>query len=137
MKLTDNEYYVNRHSCFLSQYHLVLVTKYRHQVLTGVLDRRLQEYTKDYFKERGLTITSLETNLDHIHILFEAPPQLCLAEFVNAFKSASSRRMRAEFSETLKPYYWKPYFWSLFYFVVAVSDRSTEAVRRYITNQKG
>ena len=68
MKLTDNEYYVNRHSCFLSQYHLVLVTKYRHQVLTGVLDRRLQEYTKDYFKERGLTITSLETNLDHIHI---------------------------------------------------------------------
>ena len=137
MKLTDNEYYVNRHSCFLSQYHLVLVTKYRHQVLTGVLDRRLQEYTKDYFKERGLTITSLETNLDHIHILFEAPPQLCLAEFVNAFKSNSYRRMRAEFSETLKPYYWKPYFWSLFYFVVTVSDRSTEAVRRYITNQKG
>ena len=137
MKLTDNEYYVNRHSCFLSQYHLVLVTKYRHQVLTGVLDRRLQEYTKDYFKERGLTITSLETNLDHIHILFEAPPQLCLAEFVTALNSASSGRMRAEFSETLKPYYWKPYFWSLFYFVVTVSDRSTEAVRRYITNQKG
>ena len=28
-------YYTNRHSCFLLQYHMVLVTKYRHPVLTA------------------------------------------------------------------------------------------------------
>lgn len=27
-----NDYYVNQHSCFLLQYHLVLVTKYRKPV---------------------------------------------------------------------------------------------------------
>ena len=30
-------YYKNRHSCFLLSYHLVLVTKYRKPVLTGVV----------------------------------------------------------------------------------------------------
>lgn len=34
-KKTGYEYYTNRHSCFLLQYHIVLVTKYRHPVLTG------------------------------------------------------------------------------------------------------
>ena len=38
MKITDEGYYVNQHSCFLLQYHLVLVTKYRHPVLSGPLD---------------------------------------------------------------------------------------------------
>lgn len=36
MKKKENtDYYVHRHSCFLLQYHIVLVTKYRHPVLTG------------------------------------------------------------------------------------------------------
>lgn len=29
MKYKKDGYYINRHSCFLLQYHLVLVTKYR------------------------------------------------------------------------------------------------------------
>ena len=36
MRKKDNtDYYINRHSCFLLQYHIVFVTKYRHPVLTG------------------------------------------------------------------------------------------------------
>ena len=31
----DQPYYTNRHSCFLLQYHMVLVTKYRKPVLQG------------------------------------------------------------------------------------------------------
>lgn len=35
MRKKDNtDYYINRHSCFLLQYHIVFVTKYRHPVLT-------------------------------------------------------------------------------------------------------
>ena len=34
-KKENTDYYVHRHSCFLLQYHIVLVTKYRHPVLTG------------------------------------------------------------------------------------------------------
>lgn len=55
-KRKDSDYYTNRHSCFLLQYHLVLVTKYRHPVITGDLEQYLLSYTKDYFKERGFVI---------------------------------------------------------------------------------
>ncbi len=34
MRKKDNtDYYINRHSCFLLQYHIVFVTKYRHPVV--------------------------------------------------------------------------------------------------------
>ena len=33
-KKKDQTYYTKRHSCFLLQYHMVLVTKYRRPVLT-------------------------------------------------------------------------------------------------------
>ena len=129
--------YTNKHSCYLLQYHLVLVTKYRLSVITGELKDALYEYTSNYFKQQDLVLLELNGEADHIHILFEAPPQICLSKLINAYKSASSRRMRQLFENELKQYYWKPYFWSLSYFVCTVSERSTEAVQRYIQNQKG
>ena len=36
-KKLGQTYYTNRHSCFLLQYHIVLLTKYRRPVLTGAV----------------------------------------------------------------------------------------------------
>lgn len=136
MKKGTSGYYTNRHSCFLLQYHLVLVTKYRHPVLAGEIKGFLEDYFVRYFKDRDLPLLEMNFMPDHVHILFDAPPQLNLAEFVNGLKSASSRMVRKNFPEELKPYYWKPYFWSLSYFIGCVSERSEEAVRQYIRNQQ-
>ena len=129
-------YYTNRHSSYLLQYHLVLITKYRHPVLTGEIEAFLKEYTTHYFVNQNMNIIELEVNNDHIHILFEAPPQICLSSFINSFKSASSRVIRKQFKDELSKYYWKPYFWSLSYFICTVSERNTETVKKYIQNQK-
>lgn len=131
-----NEYYTNQHCCFLLQYHLVLVTKYRHPVLTGDIEKWLKEYTENYFKEHDFVIQSFEIMPDHIHILFDAPPHVNLANFVNAYKTASSRLLRKNFASQLEPFYWKPYFWSASYFIGSVSDKSFETVKNYINNQK-
>lgn len=135
-KCRKGDYYVNRHSCFLLQYHLVLVTKYRHPVIRAELEQYLLDYTNRFFMERDLVIQAVETMPDHIHILFDAPPQINLADLINAYKSASSRKIRQQFEEQLRPYYWKPYFWSLSYFLATVSERSTAAVKQYILQQK-
>lgn len=137
MKLNSNGYYTNRHSCFLLQYHLVLVTKYRHPVIVDTLETDLITYTRNYFKAQDCPILEINCDKDHIHILFEAPPQVNMATFVNVYKSASSRRIRSKFANELAPYYWKPYFWSLSYFLGTVSERTTEVVANYIRNQKG
>lgn len=136
MKIREDGYYVNQHSCFLLQYHLVLITKYRHPVITGDLEIWLKSYITKYFTEKGLVIQAMECMPDHIHILFDAPPNLNIANFVNAFKSASSRLIRQRFVNQLAPYYWKPYFWSMSYFIGTVSDRTQAAVANYISHQK-
>ena len=136
MKKRPGGYYVNRHSCFLLQYHLVLVTKYRHPVICGEVEEFLKEYTADYMKKQGLHLLAVDCMPDHMHILFEATPQTDLAKLINAFKSASSRVIRNRFAEELIPYYRKPYFWSLSYFIGTVSERTTGIVETYIRNQK-
>lgn len=136
MRRKDDGYYRNRHSCFLLQYHMVLVTKYRHPVIKGKLETALKQYTLNYFRERGYPVTAMECMPDHMHVLFDAKPNMNLAEFVNAFKSASSRNIRKQFASELAPYYWKPYFWSLSYFIGTVSERTTSAVAEYIKKQK-
>lgn len=137
MKKTKNcLYYKNRHSCFLLQYHLVLITKYRHPVLINDIDDYLKQYTKQYFSEHDLNILEINTNKDHIHILFEAPPQINLANFINTYKTASSRKLQNMFKEKLRSYYWKPYFWSESYFICSVSEANTSVVQNYIQHQK-
>ena len=136
MKVNKNGYYTNRHSCFLLQYHLVLVTKYRKPAIVDELENGLKEYTMQYFKDRNLPVHALETMPDHIHILFDAPPQINLSEFINAFKSASSRQMRKRYAQQFQVYYWKPYFWSLSYFIGTISSRTEKAVKEYISNHK-
>lgn len=134
--MEESLYRTNRHSCYLLEYHLVVVTKYRHPVLTGKQKDRLLELSfnviEDYWKCRILEIS---TDKDHIHILFESKPQVQLSKLVNNYKTVTSRILRKEFADELSPYYWKPYFWSDSYFIGCVSDRTRKAVRFYIQNQ--
>ena len=129
-------YYTNRHSCFLLQYHMVLVTKYRHPVLTGGVKEIVYGTIRDIFLEKGLVILEMNGKADHVHVLFEADPFTAPGSLVNIVKTKTSRFARKEYGETvLKKYYWKPYFWSDSYFVTTVSENSLAVVQDYIRNQ--
>lgn len=135
-KKADQSYYTNRHSCFLLQYHMVLVTKYRHPVITGILKDILYGKLKDLFEKRGLNILELNGEEDYVHILYEADPMTAPGELVNVVKTQSSRMIRKLYGNTLlKKWYWKPYFWSESYFVCTVSENSLSMVQEYIKNQ--
>lgn len=129
-------YYTNRHSCFLLQYHMVLVTKYRKPVITGAVRTCLYSKIRSTFQDRGLHILELNGEPDHVHILFEADPFTAPGELANVLKTQTSRFVRKAYGETLlKQHYWKPYFWSDSYFVTTASENSISAVKAYIQNQ--
>lgn len=135
-KKKDQIYYTNRHSCFLLQYHIVLVTKYRHPVIEGVVKECLYSKIRSVFRDRGLHILELNGEADHVHILFEADPMTAPGELVNVLKTQTSRFVRKAYGDTLlKKWYWKPYFWSQSYFVATVSENSLSAVASYIQDQ--
>ena len=109
-----NKYSRNRHAVYKLQYHLVVVTKYRHPVITGKLNDRLLEISRSVIEEYWKSkIIEMNTDKDHIHILFETSPQTQLSRLINNYKTVTSRLIRKEFAEELKPYYCRPYFWSL------------------------
>ena len=135
-KRIGQSYYTNRHSCFLLQYHMVLVTKYRHPVLTGEVKDLVYSVINSIFEERGLNILEINGEADHIHILFEADPFTAPGELIQVVKTKTARFARREYADSLlKPYYWKPYFWSDSYFVTTVSENSLSTVQEYIRNQ--
>lgn len=135
-KKSGQPYYTNRHSCFLLQYHMVLVTKYRKPVLEGGVRELVYQTIKDVFSERGLVILEMNGEADHIHILYEADPFTAPGELANVIKTKTSRFARKQFGDTaLKKYYWKPLFWSDSYFVTTASENTLETVKAYIQNQ--
>lgn len=120
-----------------ASYHLVVVTKYRHPVINGAFKDRLTELTYRIFEENfQCYVNEVNTDKDHIHILFEAPPQVALSSLVCSYKTVTARLLRKEFAEYLAPFYWKPYLWNRSYFVCTVSERSHELITEYIRNQR-
>ena len=135
-KKLGQTYYTNRHSCFLLQYHIVLVTKNRRPVLTGAVKELIYQVIQDIFDEKDLVILEMNGESDHIHILFEADPFTVPGTLVNVIKTKTSRYARKQYGDTfLKEYYWKPLFWSDSYFATTVSENSLQMVQEYIKNQ--
>lgn len=134
-KKNGQSYYTNRHSCFLLQYHLVLVTKFRKPVLVGRIKESVYQTIRTVCEERGYHILELNGEADHVHLLFEAGPELTPLDFVNVVKTKTARFARRDCPEELSKWYWKPLFWTDSYFITTVSEQSLSVVKEYIKNQ--
>lgn len=134
-KKKGQNYYTNRHSCFLLQYHLVLVTKYRNKALQGNIKKSVYETIQMICEDKGCNILELNGESDHVHLLYEAGPELSPLEMANVIKTKTARFVRRDYPEEVKKYYWKPYFWTDSYFITTVSENSLSVVREYIQNQ--
>ncbi|MDQ8448489.1 IS200/IS605 family transposase [Enterococcus faecium] len=124
----------NNHSVFLLYYHLVLVTKYRRQVI----DNEISNYAKAIFERisESYHITLVEWNYDkdHVHIMFKAQPKTELTKFINAYKSASSRLIKRDYPR-VKQFLWKEMFWSKSFCLLTTGGAPIDVIKKYIQNQ--
>ncbi|WAA09847.1 IS200/IS605 family transposase [Fervidibacillus albus] len=124
----------NNHSVFSLYYHLVLVVKYRRQVI----DDTISDYAKDMFERLGknynISLVEWNHDMDHVHILFKAHPNSELSKFINAYKSASSRLIKKHFPQ-VKRKLWKEYFWSRSFCLLTTGGAPIEVIKKYIENQ--
>ncbi len=125
----------NAHAVYTLNYHLVQCIKYRKKVLTfpEIIDE-LKQRTKKISSSYGIKITAIETDLDHIHILFNAKPQTDLIKFINNWKSATSKVLRNKFPQ-IKTKLWKDVFWSKSYCLITVGQVTLDQVKKYVENQ--
>lgn len=72
-----------------------------------------------------------------MHLLIDANPALDLSQMIGNLKAVSARRIRREFAQHVRRYYWMPFFWSSAYAVISVGGRaSIETLLRYIQEQQ-
>ena len=124
----------NNHSVFSLNYHLILVIKYRRKVLNDDISNRLKEIFEYISPNYNITLEEWEHDKDHIHVVFKAHPKSELSKFINAYKSASSRLIKKEFSN-MKKFLWKEYFWSRSYCLITTGGATIDVVKKYIENQ--
>lgn len=127
----------NAHSVFALQYHFVQCIKYRKKVL-GFPDiiEELKLRTYKIAESYGIEILSIETNLDHVHILFKTRPQTPIIKFINNWKSATSKVLRRKFADEIKNKLWKNVFWSGSYCLITTGQTTLEQVKKYIESQR-
>ena len=117
--------------------HLVLVTKYRNDVITLGLLLRLQELSIELCQKWQCDCVDVNGEEDHLHLLFRYAPQMQLSKFVNNFKAVTSRKIRSEYDEYLRSFYWdwSKGFWSESYSVDSVGFAPLDVLKQYVKNQ--
>lgn len=117
------------------QYHIVWCTKYRAKVLVGEVEQTLKKLVHDVAKNNDFTIVSMETDVDHIHILIDCSPQHYIPNIMKYLKGRTARFIFLEHPE-LKKSLWGGHLWNPSYFVATVSENTREQIENYIQNQK-
>lgn len=131
------EYHHASHSKYLLRHHFVFCIKYRKKLLRGLLAEKIKELFAQIAEKAKFTIDIAEVDLDHIHVLVDAPPTLSCTDIATRLKSQSTYHIwRSEFRPFLLNHFWKEKtFWSDGYFACTTGDVSTETIRQYIEEQ--
>ncbi len=115
--------------------HLVLVTKYRRQVINADILRRLNEIFESTCTKWRCALSEFNGETDHVHLVISFPPDVQVSTLVGNLKTVSSRLIRKEFADWISRFYTKPVFWSGAYFVASCGGVTLEHIKSYVEKQ--
>ena len=128
----------NRHNRrkYSLKVHIVLVTKYRKQLLKGSIADDVKQKILDIANTRGYEIIAMETDKDHIHFLlsYDATDRVC--DIVKIVKQETTYYLWQKYNSVLSKQYWKKkIFWSDGYFAYSIGEVSSATIQKYIESQ--
>ena len=104
-------------------------------MLVGSVEFDLKLLLFQIAEEHSFTISELETDKDHVHLLIDCKPQHYIPDMLKALKGVSARKL-FQLHPELKRKLWGGHLWNPNYFVATVSENTEEQIRKYIQNQK-
>lgn len=119
-------------SVSLINYHFVWISRRRRPVLKGTVERRLKQLLRESALALDCEVLALEIMLDHVHLFLNCPPNLAPDQIMFRLKGYTSRTLRQEFLHLRR----MPSMWTRAYFLSTAGNVSSEAIKRYIADQK-
>ena len=132
----DNRY--NRHNRrkYSLKVHIVLVTKYRKQLLKGSIADDVKQQIFDIANIHGYEIITTETDKDHIHFLISYDTTDRVCDIVKIVKQETTYYLWQKYGSFLSKQYWKKrIFWSDGYFACSIGEVSSATIQKYIESQ--
>ena len=126
------------HTVACIKVHVVFVTKYRHPVIQGEIEKEIARIAARICNKNDCILEEAKADLgskDHIHLLIDLAPKVSLSKLCNVLKTVTSREVRKHYAQELKPYYWKPVFWKRGFSAVSAGGASLDVLKEYIENQ--
>lgn len=127
-------YRKTQHSVYNITLHLVLVVKYRRDVINDVISNRIRDIFEYIGLAHGIEIIEWSHDKDHIHTIISISPSTNLNKYVNATKSASSRLIKKEFPEMISKLF-QDIFWTKGFYVNSTGSIEPDTVKDYISEQ--
>ena len=125
----------NCHSLYNLEYHLILVTKYRKNVINEDVFNAIKEQTEKVVSLTNGIVEEINYEPDHVHVLLSLTPQTCVSQLINSIKTTTARRVRKEYADYISQYYLKPYFWSRSCMILSSGGAPIEVIQQYVREQ--
>ena len=130
------EYISKNHSKFLIKYHIILVCKYRKQLLVGAVEYDMKKIIRHISEMSDFDIEVMETDKDHLHMMVRSEPKLSPLQIVRRLKQMSTSAVWKKYRDFLRHNFYKEQtFWTDGYFVSSIGNVSQETIKKYIENQ--
>lgn len=130
------EYISKNHSKFLIKYHIILVCKYRKQLLVGAFEYDMKKIMQPISEMSDFDIEVMETDKDHLHMMVRSDPKLSPLQIVRRLKQMSTSAVWKKYRDFLRHNFYKEHtFWTDGYFVSSIGNVSQETIKKYIENQ--
>lgn len=127
-----------RHCVFMMHCHLIFITKYRGDSLSGEVLLFMEQTMSDICRQFEVEVVEFNGESDHIHLLINYPPKVQISKLVNSLKGVSSRKIRQNFP--CVKYHWSNKksgsLWSPSYFAGSVGGTSVDVLKQYIERQQ-
>ena len=127
-------YRKTQHSVYSITLHLVLVVKYRRDVIDDTISNRIKEIFKTIGLSHDVEIIEWNHDKDHVHTILSISPSTNLNKYVNAAKTASSRLIKKELPE-IKSKLYQDSLWTRGFYVNSTGSTQIKVVKNYILNQ--
>ena len=129
-----DEYRHGSHTVFGIHLHLVWITKYRKNVLEGVVAFRVRDMIREICQRSNVDIIKGHVSKDHIHLFVSIPPQVTISRLVQRLKGKTSHALLSEYPHPRK-LYWGRHFWARGYFCCSSGNVTDEVIKQYIEGQ--
>ena len=132
----DNKYSHHNRRKYSLKVHIILVTKYRKQLLQVSIANDVKQKISNICNVKSYEMIAMETDKDPIHFLISYDTTDRVCDIVKTIKQETTYYLWQKYPNFLSKQYWKKkIFWSDGYFACSIGEVSSATIQKYIESQ--